>query len=199
MSERKGSLPAPKPQRVELRVGRLVKAHGLKGGLRVELYTDDPQLRFAPGAALSLQVPTDSKWFGQTVTVSELRFYNTNAVVFLDGITDRDEAETLVKAILWVTDDVTARPQEDDAWFDHQLVGLRVSLDGQDWGSVVRVDHLPAQDLLVVRSESGAEVMLPFVKQFVPDVDIEAGRITITPPGGLFDEVVEGEGGGSPS
>jgi 16S rRNA processing protein RimM len=188
MSERKGSLPAPKPQRVELRVARLVKAHGLKGGLKLELYTDDPELRFAPGTILSLQVPTDSPWFGQTLVVRELRFYNAQAVAFFEGIDDRTHAEGLVKAILWVSDDADARPQEDDAWFDHQLVGLAVWRDGEEIGRIARVDHLPSQDLLAIDVANGQEVLLPFVKQFVPEVDVDNARVTITPPGGLFDD-----------
>jgi 16S rRNA processing protein RimM len=189
MSERKGSLPAPKPQRVELRVARLVKAHGLKGGLKLELYTDDPEMRFHPGTVFSLQVPTDSPWFGRTLTVNQLRFYNSHAVAFFEGIDDRTEAESLVKAILWVTDDADARPQEEDAWFDHQLVGVTVWMDGKEMGSIARVDHLPAQDLLVITTRQETEVLLPFVKQFVPEVDIENRRMTITPPGGLFDDI----------
>ncbi len=194
MSERKGSLPAPKPQRVELRVARLVKAHGLKGGLKLELYTDDPQLRFKPGTVLSLQVPTDSPWFGHTLVVRELRFYNAQAVAFFEGIEDRTQAEALVKAILWVSDDVDTRPQEDDAWFDHQLVGLAVWRDGHEVGRVARVDHLPSQDLLTIEIEDGVEVLLPFVRQFVPEVDVDNARVTITPPGGLFEDgAAEGE------
>ncbi len=194
MSERKGSLPAPKPQRVELRVARLVKAHGLKGGLKLELYTDDPELRFKPGTTLSVQVPTDSPWFGQTLVVRELRFYNAQAVAFFDGVDDRTQAEGLVKAILWVSDDVDTRPQEDDAWFDHQLVGLAVWRDGHQIGRIARVDHLPSQDLLAIAMADGEEVLLPFVKQFVPEVDVEQARVTITPPGGLFEDRTVGEG-----
>jgi 16S rRNA processing protein RimM len=194
MSERKGSLPAPKPQRVELRVARLVKAHGLKGGLKLELYTDNPELRFTPGTVLSLQVPTDSSWFGQKLVVRELRFYNAQAVAFFEGVDDRTQAETLVKAILWVSDDVGTRPAEDDAWFDHQLVGLAVWREDREIGRIARVDHLPSQDLLAIELTDGPEVLLPFVKQFVPDVDVDNCRVTITPPGGLFEEgVVEGE------
>jgi 16S rRNA processing protein RimM len=189
MPERKGGLPAPKPQRVELRVARLVKAHGLKGGLKLELYTDDPELRFQSGTVFSLQVPTDSPWFGHTLTVTELRFYNSHAVAFFEGIEDRTQAEALVKAILWVTDDADARPQEEDAWFDHQLAGVAVWKEGVEVGVITRVDHLPAQDLLVITTPLGAELLLPFVKQFVPEVDIENRRMTITPPGGLFDEL----------
>ena len=72
----------------------MVKAHGLKGALKLELYTDSPELRFAKGNQLMLQVPEDSAWFGKTVTVKELRWYNQSAVLFLEGVEDRDAAET---------------------------------------------------------------------------------------------------------
>jgi 16S rRNA processing protein RimM len=188
MSSRKGGLPAPKPQRVELRVARLVKAHGLKGGLKLELYTDSPELRFQPGAQLSAQVPTDSPWFGQRLTVRELKFFNAQPVAFFEGVDDRTQAESLVKAILWVEDDSDSAPVEDNAWFDHQLVGLQVRRDGEQIGTLIRVDHLPAQDLLAVETAQG-EVLLPFVTAFVPEVNTEDGYIAITPPGGLFEEV----------
>ncbi len=188
MSSRKGGLPAPKPQRVELRVARLVKAHGLKGGLKLELYTDSPELRFQPGAQLSAQVPTDSPWFGQRLTVRELKFFNAQPVAFFEGVDDRTQAESLVKAILWVEDDSDSAPVEDNAWFDHQLVGLEVRRDGEQIGTLIRVDHLPAQDLLAVETAQG-EVLLPFVTAFVPEVNTEDGYIAITPPGGLFEEV----------
>lgn len=188
MSSRKGGLPAPKPQRVELRVARLVKAHGLKGGLKLELYTDSPELRFQPGAQLSVQVPTDSPWFGQRLTVRELKFFNAQPVAFFEGVDDRTQAESLVKAILWVEDDSDSAPVEDNAWFDHQLVGLEVRRDGEQIGTLTRVNHLPAQDLLAVETAQG-EVLLPFVTAFVPEVNTEDGYIAISPPGGLFEEV----------
>ena len=177
---------APKPERVELRVARLVKAHGLKGGLKLEVYTDNPELRFVPGNEFILQVPQDSPWFGKKITLSSIREVNSSPVAFFQGVEDRTMAETLVKAILWVEHDPSARPSENDAWFDHELVGLRVMRDGVDVGEVSRVEHFPAQDLLVVNTGS-SEVMLPFVKDFVPEVNIEGGVVVITPPGGLFE------------
>ena len=179
---------APKPERVELRVARLVKAHGLKGGLKLEVYTDDPELRFVPGNQFTLQVPEDSPWFGKKFTLTSIREVNASPVAFFDGVKDRDAAETLVKAILWVEHDPSTRPSESDAWFDHELVGLRVVRDGTTVGEVARVEHFPAQDLLVVTTE-GSEVLLPFVKAFVPEVNIEAGVVEITPPGGLFESI----------
>jgi 16S rRNA processing protein RimM len=185
------SSTAPRPERVDLRVARLVKAHGLKGGLKLELYTDDPELRFSPGAIFTLQVPTDSPWFGKTLTLASIREMNGSPVGFFEGVEDRTAAESLVKAILWVEHDPEIRPTEEDAWFDHQLVGLRVLREGTQVGVVIRVEHFPAQDLLVIDTGSD-EVLLPFIKAFAPRVDSDAGVIEITPPGGLF-EPVEGE------
>ncbi|MFU8947064.1 ribosome maturation factor RimM [Mycetocola zhadangensis] len=176
--------------KTQLRVGRLTKAHGLKGAIKLELFTDDPDKRFVPGAVFTLQVPTGSPWHGKTLTLSELRWYNGHAVGFFEGVTDRTAAETLVKAILWIEQDTAEPSTEEDAWYDHQLVGLAVSRDGQTIGSVARVEHFPAQDLLIVKTEQG-EVMLPFVKALVPAVDIAAGIVTITPPAGLFEELPE--------
>jgi 16S rRNA processing protein RimM len=173
-----------------LRVGRLVKAHGLKGAFKLELYTDSPKLRFVEGAVLKLQVPESSPWFGKTVTVSELRWYNTMPVLFLKECEDRTIADTLVKAILLVdvaNDEVT---NEEDAWFDHQLVGLKVIRDAVEIGVVTRVDHLPSQDLLAVETAAG-EVLVPFVKAIVPVVDMKNRTLTVTPPLGLFEEVEE--------
>jgi 16S rRNA processing protein RimM len=153
--------------KTSLRVGRLLKAHGLKGAIKLELYTDSPKERFVPGAVLTLQVPNESPWFGQTVTVKEVRWYNNQPVIFLEGIDDRTQAETLIKAILLVDQDLNETPTEPDAWYDQQLVGL------------------------IIKTLDDKEVMLPFVKQMVPEVDIAGGKITITPPMGLFEEIEE--------
>ena len=178
---------ATRPQ--QLRVGRLTKAHGLKGAIKLELYTDDPERRFVPGAEFSLQVPESSPWHGKHLTLRELRWYNGHPVGFFDGVDDRDAAEGLVKAILWVDQPVDEAP-EPDAWYDHQLVGMAVVRDGVKVGEVAHVDHLPAQDLLVVTTGRG-EVMVPFVSAIVPEVDVEAGTITVTPPPGLFEELAD--------
>lgn len=183
---------APPPGTTQLRVGRLTKAHGLKGALKLELFTDEPERRFVPGATFTLQVPTSSPWHGKTIELAELRWYNSHAVGFFVGVGTREEAETLVRAILWVDHDVTELPAESDAWYDHQLVGLRALRDGVEVGRVARVDHLPAQDLLAIDTASG-EVLVPFVSAMVPTVDTTAGTVTLTPPPGLFEELPDDE------
>ena len=175
----------------QLRVGRLTKAHGLKGALKLELFTDDPDKRFTPGAVFTLQVPTSSPWHGKTLTLAELRWYNGQPVGFFEGVADRTGAESLVKAILWIDQDAD-EADEPDAWYDFQLVGLRAMRDGAEVGTVARVEHFPAQDLLVVRSGE-RDVLVPFVSAIVPAVDIAAGTVTITPPVGLFEELPDDE------
>lgn len=167
-------------------MGRLTKAHGLKGAIKIELYTDEPARRFVPGATFHLQVPQASPWFGKTVTLTELRWYNQHPVVFFDGVNDRTAAESLIKAILLVDHDPDEILEEENTWYDHQLVGLTVLRGGEKIGTVTHLEHLPAQDLLVVKTDVG-EVMVPFVAAIVPLVDIAGGTITVTPPPGLFE------------
>ncbi len=170
----------------QLRVGRLVKAHGLKGGLKVELYTDDPDRRFTPQASFALQVPDESPWHGKRLQLAELRWYNGHPVGFFVGVDDRTAAESLVKAILWVDQD-PAEEAGDDAWWDHQLIGLDVVRDGETVGVIDRLEHMPAQDLLVV-AVGEREVLVPFVRAIVPEVDIARRRVVVSPPQGLFEE-----------
>jgi 16S rRNA processing protein RimM len=186
-SRRAGGAARARSAQTQLRVGRLTKAHGLKGGLKLELFTDDPDRRFTPGASFSLQVPETSPWHGKRIELAELRWYNSHPVGFFAGVTDRTAAESLVKAILWIDQD-PAEVAEPDAWYDHQLIGLDVLRDGEVVGVIDRLEHLPAQDLLVV-AVGEREVLVPFVRAIVPEVDVEARRVVVTPPDGLFEDV----------
>jgi 16S rRNA processing protein RimM len=164
----------------------------LKGGIKVELYTDNPELRFAPGAVFHLQVPEGSPWFERTISIRELRWFNGVPVAFFDEVPDRTAAESIVRAILWIDEAAAAEGEEENAWYDHQLVGLAVQRDGVTLGTVAEVQHFPAQDLLSVKTDGGT-VLVPFVEAIVPSVDLEAGVLVVTPPEGLFEEIETGE------
>lgn len=168
-----------------LRVARLVKAHGLKGGLKLELYTDNPQLRFVKDAVFHLQVPESSAWFGRTLSLKQLHWFNERPVAFFNESANRTDAETLVGAILWIDDATVAAGAETDAWYDQDLTGLEVRIADNTVGKVLRVEHLPAQDLLAVQVGSET-VLVPFVKALVPEVNPAQGYIVVTPPAGLF-------------
>ncbi len=192
MSEQPTRAKAPRPATGpgSLRVGRLTKPHGLKGGLKVELYTDNPADRFVAGATFHLQVPEESPWFGRTLTVRELRWFNGVPVAFFAEVSDRNEAESIVRAILWIDEETVEQSVEENAWYDHQLVGLEVHRNGVLLGTVSEVQHFPAQDLLSVHTPNGT-VLVPFVEAIVPNVDLETGIVTVTPPPGLFEELPE--------
>lgn len=190
-TQKRAHAPRPASGVGSLRVGRLSKPHGLKGGLKLELFTDNPELRFVPGAEFYLQVPTDSPWFEKTVTLRELRWFNGVPVGFFSEVPDRTAAESIVRAILWIDEEVVAAGREDNAWYTHELVGLRVVSEGADGapetlGTVAEVQHFPAQDLLAVSTDNGI-VLVPFVEEIVPKVDLAAGIVTMTPPSGLFE------------
>lgn len=196
MAAPKSRVSAPLPARGKgsLRVGRLTKPHGLKGGLKLELYTDNPELRFASGSTFQLQVPEESPWFGRTITIRELRWFNEAPVGFFDEVPDRTTAESIVRAILWIDDAAVKAGVEENAWYDHELVGLRVVRDGETLGTVAEVQHLPAQDLLAVQTANGT-VLVPFVEAIVPRIDVAAGVVEVTPPVGLFEDVPDADRG----
>jgi 16S rRNA processing protein RimM len=122
------------------------------------------------------------------VTVATVRDHNGTLLLGFEEVLDRTAAEALRGALLEA--DVPEEVDEPDAWYDHQLVGLR-ALDpaGGDLGEVVAVEHLPAQDLLVVRRPEGARRMVPFVAAIVPSVDVPGGTLVVDAPPGLLDDL----------
>jgi len=168
---------------VQLVVGRIARAHGVGGEVAVEVRTDSPELRFAPGA----MVDTDPAERGP-LTVRRTRWHSGRLLVIFDEVADRSAAE-LLRGTLLVADSSTspAAGDADDFW-DHELVGLAAVLTtGQSLGTVEEVLHLPATDALVIRGGAGEEILVPFVRAIVPEVDTVAGRLVIDPPEGLLE------------
>ncbi|MEK9737945.1 MAG: ribosome maturation factor RimM, partial [Candidatus Nanopelagicales bacterium] len=96
-------------------------------------------------------------------------------------------AEALTGTLLEVDRDADERPEDPEEFYDDQLVGLVVIADGAAIGEVAEVIHLPAQDLLAVQHVDGREVLVPFVAEIVPTVDLDGHRIIVDPPPGLLD------------
>jgi 16S rRNA processing protein RimM len=163
-------------------VGRIGRAHGIRGEVSVEVRTDSPDVRFTTGARL-ITVPERAG----ALTVRQTRWHSGRLLVRFDGVADRAGAEALRGVLLLTEVDADERPADPDEYFDHQLLGLHaVTVDGGDVGDVTDVLHLPDQDLLVI-GRGGTEVLVPFVSAIVPEVDLSAGRIVIDPPRGLLD------------
>ncbi|WP_067124684.1 ribosome maturation factor RimM [Microtetraspora malaysiensis] len=167
---------------MQLVVGRIGRPHGVRGEVTVEVRTDDPELRFAPGTALA----TDPASAGP-VEVEGARWHKDILLLSLVGVDDRDAAEAL-RGTLLVIDSADVPPSEDpDEFSDHQLIGLSVVTAGGDpVGEVADVLH-HGQDLLVVRRPSRGEAYVPFVKALVPEIDLEKGVLVVDAPPGLLD------------
>ncbi|TDC03921.1 ribosome maturation factor RimM [Nonomuraea longispora] len=166
---------------MQLVVGRIGRPHGVRGEVTVEVRTDDPELRFAPGTSIA----TDPPGRGPLV-VEGRRWHKGLLLVSFAGISGRDAAEDLRNTML-VIDSAEVAPLDDpDEFHDHQLIGLAVeTASGEPVGEVTDVLH-HGQDLLVVRRKEADDALIPFVKALVPVVDVEAGRLVVDPPEGLL-------------
>jgi len=165
-------------------VGRIGKAHGLRGEVTIAPTTDSPEQRFAPGSRLSS--PTAGG-----PTVRQQRWQAGTLVVAFDQAGDRSAAEALRGAELWA--EIDAGDTGTDEFHDTALIGLAaVDPSGAFLGRIARVLHLPAQDVLVVGTPAG-ERLVPFVAELVPEVDLAAGRVVIDPIPGLLDEAPDAD------
>jgi 16S rRNA processing protein RimM len=167
-----------------LLVGRIAKAHGITGELAVDIHTDEPDERFAPGAVLTARLRDRSV---RPLTVTTARPHSGRLLVRFDEVPDRNAAEAVRGAQLLV-DAAELPPSDDpDAFYDHELEGLAAVLaDGTPVGTVSEISRGPGGELLVLKREDGTEALIPFVRAIVPEVDVAGGRITIDPPDGLL-------------
>ena len=160
---------------MKLNVGRIGRAHGILGEATIEVRTDEVEDRFAIGAVLE----TDSH--GE-LTVVSARVHNGILLLGFQGIEDRNSIEALRNELLYAEVDIQAPGIDEDDYHVLQLVGCTAYLvDGDEFGTVTDVLNLPGQDVLAIKSADG-EVLIPFVRQLVPVVDIKAKRMTVIPP-----------------
>ena len=168
---------------MQLTVAVIGAAHGLKGEVRLDVRTDNPERRFAVGGMLE----TDPAEAGP-LTIERTREYKGATYVVFEECHDRTTAEQLRGVLLTVETDED-EVVEEDAWYEHELVGLEVlDPDGYTLGEVIALETLPAQDILVVREPDGIVTRVPFVHEIVTDVDLEDGCVVVEAPAGLFSE-----------
>jgi 16S rRNA processing protein RimM len=169
---------------VQLVVARIGRAHGIKGEVTVEVRTDEPELRLAPGAVLA----TDPAPAGP-LTIESGRVHSGRLLLRFEGVQDRTAAEALRNTLLIAEVDPEETPEDPEEFYDHQLIDLDVvTVEGRWVGRIAEISHPPYHDLLIVRRPDGGEVMIPFVSEIVPEIDLTEQRAVIDPPPGLLDE-----------
>ena len=185
---------------MQIAVGQVVRAHGIRGEVLVAVRTDEPGARFAPGSVLPSEPPERGP-----LTVAAARWHSGRLIVAFEGVGDRTAAEGLRGTQLILDPAQVTSLSDPDEFYDHELIGLGVvTAAGDQVGVVADVLH-HGQDLLVVRREGApgqvtpgqvtpgtrsreaGEALVPFVSAIVTDVDVAAGRLVIDPPPGLLD------------
>ena len=171
---------------IEVVVGRIGKPHGIRGEVTLDVRTDEPDRRFAPGTTLRAQAPAGADRRPATLTVARARWHQSTLLATFEEITDRNSAEAARGTVLHATIAHDETPEDPEEYYDHQLVGLAVvDLDGAPLGEVKALVHGSAQDLLTVRTPDGRDTLVPFVSALVPEVDLAAGRLVVADRPGL--------------
>ncbi|AMN51257.1 MULTISPECIES: ribosome maturation factor RimM [Stappiaceae] len=162
-------------------MAKIGAAHGIRGEVRVKPYGDDP-LSFADYGILTTR---DGK---RSFEVERARVQKTVVITKFKGIADRNQAEELNGVDLFIDRDQLPEPEEDEFYYS-DLTGLDV-LDqtGETLGKIIAVQDFGAGDLLEVRPKRGRSFYVPFTKEFVPEIDLENGRVSASLPEDYFSE-----------
>ncbi|MCU1533117.1 MAG: rimM [Arthrobacter sp.] len=183
---------------MQLQVARIGKPHGIRGEVTVQVLTDAPGDRFVPGTELVVEPASAGP-----LTVLSARWNKDILLLSFEEIETRNEAETLRGAKLFIETEELDDDDDDEGWYEHELVGLDVRVGDNVVGKVSGLNTLPVQDLLVVTTPDGKEILIPFVEQIVPEVNVAEKFVLVTPPPGLFeintDEAGEAPGGAGDS
>ncbi len=163
-------------------VGRIGRAHGVHGEATIEIRTDLPDERFVVGARLETD-PTSNG----PLTIESTRDHNGILLLKFKEIKDRTAIEKVRDTLLLADVDMTEEAAYEDEYHVQQLIGCSVLLEsGEEIGTLSDVLNLPGQDLLAIAGKRG-EILIPFIAEFVPEVNIETRTIVVVPPAGLLE------------
>ena len=165
-------------------VGRIAGAHGVQGLIRINSYTEDPMDVAAYGPV------TDEN--GERMFELEVkRMTKTQVVARIKGVMDRNAAEALQGLRIYILREVMP-PTEDDEFYCEDLVGLSAeTVDGKSLGNVLSLQEFGAGEMLEIGRRRGGTMLVPFTKDIVPRVDLEARRVVIDPPPGLLEPITK--------
>lgn len=166
---------------MELMIGKVIKSHGIKGEVAVDVTTDEPEIRYQVGATLHGKQGRKE----HVLTIATVRPHQNRLLIKFEEIPDRTAADSLRGTQFWA--EALEIADDEEAFYDHELEGLSVTHEGSQIGKVTGVVSGPAGTILEVMLHNGKEVLIPFVFDIVPEVDLEAGSCSITPPDGLLE------------
>ena len=167
-----------------VRVGIIIKPHGIRGELKVKPLTDSPNRFHSLSEIFMIPVDGDNSF---SAKIESVRLHQNKVLIKLDCINSVNEAETVIGYEICINrEECIELPS--DTYFAFDLIGLKVlSPVGEYVGTIADVLSSPGQDLLVVKKKNNKKVMIPFVAEIVPDISIDQKRIKIQDLPGLLD------------
>ena len=164
-------------------VGRIARAHGIRGQVIVNPETDFPDERFRQGAELFIR----RNGVIETLTLGAVRFHSGRPVIGIEGIQTANDAEELAGLELRVPAE-SLPPLPSGTFYRHDLVGCRVEMrDGRLVGIVTEVEGTVGGSRLVVTDEGGREMLIPLAAEICPVIEPASKRIVVEPPAGLLE------------
>jgi len=171
-----------------VRVGVIVGVHGVRGAVRIKSFTEEP-------ADIGFYSPVENEAGSIKFRLKVTGEVKGLVIATLEGIADRDAAEALKGTELWVARERLPRLAEDEFLYS-DLIGLVVEgVDGKRLGTVKAVADYGAGDVLDIKLEPKGDMMVPFTKDSVPEVDMPGRRLVVIPPVYAPDENEEKSGG----
>lgn len=159
---------------MQLQVARIGKPHGIRGEVTVQVLTDAPGDRFVPGTQFVVEPASAGP-----LTVESARWNKDILLLAFEEVETRNEAEALRGAKLFIETEELDE-DDDEGWYEHELVGLDVRVGDAVVGKVSGLHTMPVQDLLVVTDQAGKEILIPFVEQIVPEVNVAEKYVLVT-------------------
>ena len=164
-------------------IGEITRAHGLRGEVRVQPLTDDPNRFHRLVECVLWDASRDER---ETRRISTARHHGEAVVIRFEGCETVEAAAALSGRLIALPREKALTPPE-GRFYPWQLEGCLVMTDdGREIGCVTGIDHAPAQDLWVVK-DGAVERLIPAVPEIVTEVDLTARRVVIHPPAGLLD------------
>ncbi|MGI9512929.1 MAG: ribosome maturation factor RimM [Anderseniella sp.] len=172
------------PEQSRIVLGVITGAHGIQGEVKLKSFTADPE-------AIASYGPLDAS-NGAVLQIKSLKLHKDLYRARIDGVTDRNAAESLKGLELSITRDRLPKPETNEV-YHADLVGLSVvDLAGSPMGTVVNILDFGAGELLELKLQDvKSTVLVPFNRQTVPDINLDAGTLSIDPPAGLLDDDTE--------